>query len=264
MRLEFESLSNARDLGGLVGHMGRKIKMGRLIRSDNLSRLTNKDCLALKEYGLSKVVDFRTEDEIAVAQDKEIEGVEIIINPILKSLTAGITRKEKKTLPLEEILLNFSLDLGKGGVEWLRSLYEPLVSDEFSLNGYRSFLRVLMSNKKGAVLFHCSAGKDRVGMGTAIILSALGVDRKDIINDYLLTNESYRDVIKRTEELGRERGVSEEIISTIQPLSGVDLSYIETALSVIDTKFGGMDSFLKNQMHLDEKAISHLRDNYLE
>lgn len=265
MRIEFEGLSNVRDLGGLVGYGGKKIKMGRIIRSDNLSPATDNDCEKLKNYGLKKIVDFRTEDEISGAPDREINGVTWLKNPILKSLTTGITReKPKKAQSLAEILLEFSCDLGARGVSWLASLYIPLVSDEFCLNGYRNFLNVLRNNRHGAVLYHCSAGKDRVGIGTLIFLSALGVSRNDIIKDYLLTNESYAAVINEAKELGKKEGVAQEIIDTIEPLSGVDISYINTALDVIDNIHGGIDAFLKNQLGLDNDYINDLRENYLE
>ncbi|MBE6673860.1 MAG: tyrosine-protein phosphatase [Ruminococcaceae bacterium] len=265
MRIELEGLLNTRDLGGITGHEGKMIKMGRVIRSDNLSPATENDCKKLNKYGLKKIVDFRTNDEIAASPDKTVCGAEWIHSPILKSLTTGITRKEaKKPSCLAEILLNFSLELGENGKSWLASLYIPLVSDEFCLKGYRKFLDVLKDNKEGAVLYHCSAGKDRVGIGTLIFLSALGVSRENIIKDYLLTNESYAAVINEARMLGRTQGVSEKILDTIEPLSGVDISYITAVLDVIDNTHGGMDSFLKNQLGLDESYLDELQKNYLE
>ena len=265
MRIELEGLYNVRDLGGTVGYGGRKIKAGRIIRSDNLSTATDNDCKTLLEHGLKKIVDFRTDAEIETSPDKAICGTTWMKNPILASLTAGITRKEDKAKKsLAEILLDFSVELGEAGVPWLASLYIPLVSDSFSLNGYRKFLDILKDNKSGAVLYHCTAGKDRVGVGTMIFLSAIGVNRNDIIKDYLLTNESYSGVIEEAKSLGRERGVEERILNTIEPLSGVDISYISTAFDVIDNVHGGIDSFLKNQLGLSEAYIEELRNNYLE
>lgn len=265
MRIELEGLLNARDLGGMVGYGGKKIKPGRVIRSDNLSCATERDCEKLRKYGLKKIVDFRTDDEIKSSPDKEICGTTWMKNPILRCLTTGITHEgERKPTSLAEILLGFSCDLGASGKEWLASLYIPLVSDEFCLNGYRRFLDILKDNKEGAVLYHCSAGKDRVGIGTLIFLSALGVSREDIIRDYLLTNESYASVINEARELGRANGIDDLILDTIEPLSGVDVSYISTALDVIDNTHGGMDCFLKNRLGLDENYINELRKNYLE
>lgn len=265
MRINLEGLLNVRDLGGITTVDNRRVKLGRIIRSDNLSSATENDCKKLKEYGLKMIVDFRTEDEISASPDKEICQVQWIHNPILKCLTTGITKKdEKKASCLEELLLNFSLELGIGGKRWLKGLYAPLVSDRFSLNGYRKFLDILSKNKDGAILYHCSAGKDRVGVGTLIFLSALGVSRESIIKDYLITNESYADVIAGAIELGKRCNVDKEILDTIQPLSGVDVEYIENAFEIIDNTFGGTDAFLKNQLGLTDEYIARLKDNYLE
>ena len=97
-----------------------------------------------------------------------------------------------------------------------------------------------------------------------IFLSILGVSREDIIKDYLLTNESYADAIERTKALGRSRGVSQGVLDSIEPLSGVDVSYITAAFDTIDNVHGGMDAFLKNQLGIDQAYINDLRENYLE
>ena len=54
---------------------------------------------------------------------------------------------------------------------------------------YSKFLDLLL-NTPGGFLFHCSAGKDRTGIGGALILYALGVEKKVILEDYLLSNKS--------------------------------------------------------------------------
>ena len=101
-------------------------------------------------------------------------------------------------------------------------------------------------------------------MGTFILLTALGVSQEDIIKDYLLTNESYAFVINEARELGRKEGVDQEIIDTIEPLSGVDISYIMSAINAIEKTYGGLDGFFKNGLGIDERYINDLRQNYLE
>ena len=62
--------------------------------------------------------------------------------------------------------------------EFMLKQYESLVHDEYSIKQYARFLDVLLHQNEGAVLWHCSAGKDRVGVGTALLLCALGVPKK--------------------------------------------------------------------------------------
>lgn len=265
MEIKLEGATNVRDLGGMLGADGRKIKMGRIIRSSNLSVITERDAEFLKEYGLKRIIDFRTDDEVSANPDRKIDGALHVRCPILKQLTQGITHDEDlSAVSLEEYILNFAIALGDGAREWLRNLYIPLVNDEFSLNGYREFVKHLKENRDGAILYHCSAGKDRVGIGTVIFLSIMGVSREDIIKDYLLTNISFRPSIDGAIRIGRGRGVSQGVLDVVPFLAGVDISYINKAYEIIDTLHGGIDNFLKNQLGLTKEDINSLRENYLE
>ncbi|MBR2025245.1 MAG: tyrosine-protein phosphatase [Clostridia bacterium] len=263
MEIKFQGAINARDLCDIPCVNGRKIKKGRIVRSSNLSQVTDEDKIKLVDYGLKIIVDFRTEDEVKKAPDKKIEGTEWFFNPIIKSLTLGITKKETFKRELKEIFLDFTIELGKTAPEWLADLYIPLVSDEFSLNNYRHFLDILKENKEGCVLFHCSAGKDRVGVGTMLILLLLGAKYEDILEDYLITNNSYQDIVVQAVALGRERNVDPEIIDVIGAVNGVDRHYLDKAYEII-MSHGSVETFFKNALNVDEKYIEEFRQNYLE
>ena len=90
----------------------------------------------------------------------------------------------------------------KAAEEYMAGLYRNLVMDPFSRQQYRKFFGILLDQKEGAVLWHCSAGKDRVGVGTALLLSALGVPRETILADYMMVNTFTAEVVEsRLEEL---------------------------------------------------------------
>ena len=265
MNLTVEGLMNARDLGGITGQGGKKIKAGRIIRSANLTLLGKDGCDYLENYGLKKVVDFRTEAEIASSPDAVIDGVEYIRCPILKDLTVGITRKDDlKNRDIAEVVLDLVVSMGKGGRAWMSDLYVPLISDDFALAGYRKFLDVMKENENGAVLYHCTVGKDRVGVGTSLLLMMLGVSREDITKDYLNTNDSMKEATEASMALGRKRGVDEEIIENIPYINGVDASYLYRVFDFIDTEYGTFENFLEKRMKIDEKYIEEMRKNYLE
>lgn len=265
MNFVIKELPNARDLGGIFGHDGKKIKTGRIIRSSNLALLDGEGCEYLKNYGLKKVVDFRTEAEIAASPDVVIDGVEYVRCPILRDLTVGITRKDElKNRDLAEVVLDLVVSMGKEGREWMSDLYVPLISDDFALAGYRKFLDVIKENRSGAVLYHCTVGKDRVGVGTALILMMLGVSRDDIIKDYVKTNDSVRFLTEAAMELGRKKGIDNEIIENIPYINGVDASYLGRVFDFIDKGYGSLENFLDKRMGIDEQYIEDVRKNYLE
>ena len=263
MEIKLYGAKNVRDLCDIPCIDGRRIKQGRIVRSSTLFSITDSDKQTLKNYGLKRIIDFRTEAEIETAKDKEIEDVVWTFNPIIKALTLGITKKDNSKKELKEIFLDFTIELGKDAPEWLADLYIPLVSDEFSLTHYRKFLDALKENREGCILYHCSAGKDRVGVGTMLILLLLGAKFEDILEDYLITNQSYQDIIDDAVNLGRERGVDEEIIEVIGAVNGVDVRYLSKAYEII-MAHGSVEAFFKNQLGIDEKYISEFRQNYLE
>ncbi len=263
MEIKLQGARNVRDLCDIPCLNGRKIKKGRIVRSSNLSAITDNDKITLKDYGLQAIVDFRTEAEVKKAPDKEIEGVMWTFNPIIRALTLGITKNDSYVRTLDEIFLDFTIELGKDAPDWLADLYVPLVSDEFSLSHYRNFLDILKENREGCVLYHCSAGKDRVGVGTMLILLLLGAKYEDILDDYLITNQSYQDIIDNAVALGKERNIDPEIINAIGGVNGVDKRYLTKAYDII-MSYGSPEAFFKNALNIDEKYIEEFRNNYLE
>ena len=92
----------------------------------------------------------------------------------------------------------------------------------------------------------------------------LGVAREDIIKDYLITNDSMRLATEAAMELGRKRGVDEEIIENIPYINGVDAHYLDRVFNYIDTEYGTFENFLEKRMKIDEKYVEEMRKNYLE
>ena len=180
-RISMQSLPNTRDLGALETEDGRHILPKRLLCSGSLYHIsiTDQDMLT-HEYHLSTVVDFRTRMECLEKPDTIIEGVQYHEIPIVDEETLGITRSGSPT----ELLRNFK----EIPEEFMLKQYESLVHDEYSIKQYARFLDVLLHQNEGAVLWHCSAGKDRVGVGTALLLCALGVPKKTIYEDFMKTN----------------------------------------------------------------------------
>jgi protein-tyrosine phosphatase len=267
MELKIDGARNVRDLGGKINNKGEKIKFGRIVRSSHLSYLTDSGAKQLKNYGLKKVIDFRTEDEILNAPDYKMDGVEYLRCPILKELAVGVTPKtpteDRESTPAER-LVDLAVFMGKGAKDWMVNLYVPLVSDEFSLTHYREFFDILKDNKDGCILYHCTSGKDRVGIGTALFLSALGIPREEVIADYMQTNKS---IEKRTQDgvnLAKQLGVDKEIIDIIPSIEGVEKEYIEKAFSIIDGSYDNIYDFLYDKLGIDEDYINELKNNYLE
>lgn len=263
-----KGVPNARDLGGMETADGRLIKPGRLIRSGMLSRLSPEDEKYLESISLKTVVDFRTVQEQTEKPDKRLPGVRYISCPILEGKTEGITREKPETEDEEaERTVSMARRLMKqfpDGKTQMRTLYSMLVTLPRAIEYYKKFFDIVLEHKEGALLYHCMMGKDRVGTGTALLLSALGVAREEIINDYLLTAERCAEGTSRLIENCRRYTDSDKELRMIYELDIVEESYIRAGFEAIEKNHGGMDAFLVNSLCLTEEKTERLKSLYLE
>ncbi|MEF9941845.1 MAG: tyrosine-protein phosphatase [Lachnospiraceae bacterium] len=264
-RIILEGLPNTRDLGGYETKSGKVIKMHRLIRSGALYEATMSDIKILtEEYHMTIDVDFRTAQEVMEGPDPVIAGVDYIINPIMREISAGITHEGEKRENRIDVLLGYLEQLGENPMEELAKKYMHFVTDEYSIKQYKKFFDILLENQSGAVLYHCTAGKDRVGTGTALLLSALGVDRTIIIKDYLKTNEHIWDTAMAMKKAAKEAGIKENMIANLKVLTEVQSSYLEAVFDIVDQTYGSMEKYLEDKMGLTKKRIERLQAMYLE
>ena len=252
---------NTRDLGGLRTMDGRVIRRGRLLRSGALGQLSEQDIAMLQSIPLRTVVDFRTEREIAEKPDLVIPGVRQIHCPILPQLT-GVTRElGEDGMPA---YFRMALEIGMQADTWMAGLYLPLVESEYSQTHYREFFRILLNHTEGALLYHCTIGKDRVGVGTMLLLSALGVDRSAIMEDYLLTTpyteESRRAVCREALEYTNDPAAQ----FALEAFESARESYLNAAYDSIEQNYGSVTEYLSEVIGIGAKERETLRLLYLE
>lgn len=255
-------IGNARQLGGYTGADSRRIKKDVLLRTGKLADAAEGDLDRLKNvYHLTEVVDFRTTFERDAAPDPEIEGVRSyhfgILDESAKENQGMAAAAAGGAFPLEKVM-GF---ITSGAME---NMYVDIALSPVSQKGYSGFFEVLLNHGEGAVLWHCTAGKDRAGFGSVLILSALGVDRETILEDYILTNQYYRENIEQLEQFIRSKGLPEEAVKAAKSMAGAEQAYLEKALDTIDKNYGSMDAYLENQLGLSVDNKQKLRDKYLE
>ena len=256
-RIHLQSLPNTRDLGALMTKDGRHILPRKLLRSGSLYHvsLADQDML-LEDYKLSTVIDFRTEAEREQKPDTIMKGVEYYPIPILDEETSGITQAGT----LMDMLIKFD----QVPDEFMCKQYENLVRDEICIKQYANFLDVVLHQKKGAALWHCSAGKDRAGIGTALLLYALGVPRKTIKEDFLKTNVYLDNEMQHmVRYLETRMIVTPEIMDKVRLLYKVKGEYLDTTFRTIEKDYGSVDYFIGKALYMNPKTIEALRNKYL-
>lgn len=264
-RIPLEGIFNTRDLGGMETTDGKKIKPHRLIRSGELFNLTENDKNTLTgHYLLKKVVDFRTNVERSEKPDPILDNIQYIWAPIMSEEAMGITHDEKSKRDVISGIFSYLQERQMNLVDYMTGIYKILLSTEQAQHEYGRFFRELLSNESGSVLWHCSAGKDRVGVGTALLLTALGVPRDIIIKDYLMTNTFTNSEYENTVKFLKSQNADEAIINGIEGVFKVRESYITSSLNYIEENFGSVNEYINKALGITQSEITDLRNMYLE
>ncbi len=261
----FEQVVNVRDLGGLpVG--GRRIRSGRLLRTAHLHDASDADVrLLAKHFRLRVIFDFRTFSEAQALPDREVPGAEHIMLPTLdveaeRASGEAVPAETWLDLPSHIVRLAFTPLFQQKA----RELYPSLVISEFSQLQYATFLNKILETPDGAVLWHCSQGKDRTGIGAAFILGALGADRETIVADFDRSNDSYRPLVDRLCAEINALGGGEEQKDVVRAFMGVSTRNFCRTLDLIDARWGSLGNYISTCLGLTEDDCRVLRERYLE
>ena len=250
-KLPFTGAHNFRDLGGYKTSDGKTVKWGKVYRSDNLHSLTDEDLKYMERLNLKSVVDFRSDEERNEEPDRLTPDMTPILLPI-KFEPEGVTE-------------NLTRDLTFGNLDSSNLLrdFNIILVKEFT-EEYREFFRHIVDNGGEPFLLHCTAGKDRAGFGSAMILTVLGVPREKIIEDYLLTNTYVSDHVDRKLLETELKTFFRADSDNLRKINFVEERYIQAAFDTIDSHWGGMDQYISEGLNLTEEDINKIKDYYLE
>ncbi|MCR4562243.1 MAG: tyrosine-protein phosphatase [Bacilli bacterium] len=263
--IDTKNIRNARQLGGYQMTDSRFIKKNLLLRTGHLHNIDEEDRQILKHtYHLQYILDLRNSLEVAATPDLEVPGATIIFNPAFRvenanrsgadAIAVGLPHPDNRSL--EEFYLSIS-------PTFTEDLYIKLLEDDDFHISLRKTFDILLK-AEGAVLFHCSAGKDRTGLTSAAILSVLGASKELIEDDFLLTNyfaqDYYELMLERAEKYDYELAHSDGF----RRVCCVDLKVLDRALDHLDDKYGSFLNYLKNKINLTDEEIAKIKGKYLE
>ena len=254
-KLPFTGAHNFRDLGGYKTEDGRRIKWGKIYRSDNLHSLTDEDVKYLSRLNIKSVVDFRSDEERESEPDRLTPDMTQVLLPI---------KFQPKELD-DETLKNLMKNLTFGTLDSSNLLtdFNIVIVKDFA-DEYKKFFRHVIENNAEPIVFHCTAGKDRAGFASAMILTVLGVPREKVIEDYLLTNTYVKDHVD-SEMLEIElKTFFRADTDNLRKINLVAERYIQAAFDTIDSEWGGMDNYISKALSLTEEDILKLQNFYLE
>lgn len=247
--LPLQQGSNFRDVGGYPAAGGKHVRWGLIFRSAGQPLLSEADLKEIQALKLTNLVDLRSSEERALAPTR-IDGVPYqAVGYSMMSLSGGGAPKN-----------------GEGVYRTMPAFLAPQL---------RLIFQDLLA-RKGAIAYNCSAGQDRTGVVTAVVLSSLGVPRDTILADYHLST-TYRRPEWEMPKFDAATQANNPVAKYFaqyqqnpaaakpQPLMDPDgTAFLTYAFDEIDKRWGSVDGYLEQEIGLTKSDIAALRANYLE
>lgn len=209
-RIPLNHMMNLRDLGGYAAGDGRTTQFGRLLRGDAPCNLSEEELRYLTELGVRTAIDLRSYEETQQrpCSLKDQTGITYHNIPFSVGNRSPKTREEVPRIYWE-------------------------IAEDFPA---MSEIMQVMANSETAVLFFCTAGKDRTGVVAAILLLLAGVDRSNILADYQVSYTYIRSMI-------RELLQKEPARPSFTGRS--DMEYMDVFLDRFESSFGTAEAYLQ-------------------
>lgn len=257
--VEIPGVDNFRDLGGYPTANGKTVKWGRFFRGGPLNGLGEKEQDALAGLKLKKVFDYRTRLEAERFPDMCPPGAECEWVP---------------AMPREEQFMKFA---DRDVIAHLRSIrtaaqaqdayqlfIELYAAMPFGSDAFHRMLHNLDGEQGVPFMQHCSAGKDRTGVGSALLLLALGVEEKAVVEDYLLTRVFREEAgNRRLQKLGAE-GIPPEVIEMVRRMITVSEELIFSTLNAIRLKYPSYEAFFLGEYGITLEQLNRWRDMHTQ
>lgn len=265
--LNLKSVSNARELGGYKTKDGKTIKRGLLLRTGHLLDVTEDEKAVLADkYDLYAIGDLRSEREAAEKPDPTIGTSKNYGMSVFDMLSAKDYAPESNAPSIAELDLITVYNISKAYGLLEDDLYVKILESPKGKEGYTKFFKMLSEAPRNrAVLWHCTGGKDRTGMASALLMSVLGVDEETVVEDFMATNVFNAERIEKTRRSLTAKNVDNEVIDGVIILvDGVDKRFLTNAISFMKEKYGSVKGYVKTALGVTDEEIEELKNKYLE
>ncbi|WP_267401652.1 MULTISPECIES: tyrosine-protein phosphatase [unclassified Chryseobacterium] len=249
--IKIKKVHNFREVANIKNIDGRTLKSGKFYRSGHLHQLKKKSFDEIEKLGIKEIIDLRNSKEIAQKPDHLPSDI------VYKNYSAfedeGDQLDQAKKLVLKGKVNGSDAD------KRMLDFYKDYVIENPEIIK-KIITEILESDQP--ILYHCTAGKDRTGIITALILTILKFNKETIYNDYLLSNNYRKKLVDKRLNLANNLHFlyPKMDVSVLEKLSWVETDYLDAAFDEINKKYGSIDIYIQYVLGISENK----RQEYIQ
>lgn len=249
--LKIKKVHNFRSVGNIKNTEGRVLKEGMFYRSAHLHQLKKKSFDEFEKLGIAEIIDLRNSKEIFEKPDHLSKGITYKKYSAFEDEGDQLAQARKLVLKGK---VNAS-DADKRMIDFYR---EYVTENPETI---KNIITEIMESEK-PILYHCTAGKDRTGIVTALILTVLKFDKETIYNEYLLSNNFRKPLVEKRLRLANNLHFlyPKMDLQVLEKLSWVEKRYLDAAFGEIDKKYGSTDTYIQQVLGISEAK----REEYIQ
>lgn len=268
--LPVEGMNNFRDMGGYGTKDGYHVKWGKLYRSDHIYNATEEGIKYLKGLGIRTIIDYRSPDERGKYPNKTIspDVRTYCLDPSAHTaeLAAQFTSSKDSE---DENLVNKIISQKENGslvnrYDIVMEQYHNFACKKECKECFGKMLKIAADSKSSAIVQHCRGGKDRTGFGSMLLLGLLGVEKEDLIEDYMLThyNRVKRNQVKM--DIYKKFTNDPVVLDYLYSLIDTKAEFIGASYDAIINAYGSFEEYVQKELDITSEDVVQLRKNYLE
>lgn len=227
--------------------------MGKLYRSEELAGLTEQDIQYLQQSGLKLVCDYRTDFEVKHKPNPEMNGVRQVGLPVMQDIAKDLNINE--FFEIGDVSM-----LGKPG-EYLVKMNKDFVTDN---EAFVRFLQLAQDPENLPLVNHCTAGKDRTGFASALLLLVLGVREETVMQDYLLSNGFREKLNQKMMAFLGAKLKDEESRAILGAMFEARAEYLQAALDEITRTYGSVEVYAEKGIGFTKEQLVAIKTLLLE
>lgn len=242
-KAQLKKVTNFRTVENIKNSDGRILKEGKFYRSAHLHKLKKKSFETFENLGIKDIIDLRNSKEISQKPDVIPQNVDYKNYSAFEDEGDQLNQAKKLVLKgkvkgadADQRMLDFYKTYATENPEIIKKIIHKILDAE------------------NPVLYHCTAGKDRTGIITALILTILKFDKATIENDYLLSNNYREKLVQKRLHLAHNLHFiyPKMDLNVIEKLSWVEKNYLDAAFLEINKKYGSMDVYIHEKLEISE------------